>query len=91
MHCYYENILDRAKRGRKRMGPSMLAVRSSLSPVDVYCYLKARFGEPNGFQNFLRKDDSDNWIHWDFNLKAGDEDVRICGHLVRPTLCFLSK
>lgn len=56
----------------------MLAVRRSLSPVDVYCYLKARFGEPNGFQNFLRKDDSDNWIHWDYNLKAGDEDVYIC-------------
>jgi len=47
--------------------------------VDVYCYLKARFGEPNGFQNILRKDDSDNLIHWDFNLKAGEEDVYICG------------
>ncbi len=45
----------------------------------MFCYLKARFGEPNGFQNFLRKDDSDNWIHWDFQLKAGDEDVYICG------------
>src|SRR5262249_44891621 len=35
------------------------------------------FGEPNGFQNFLRKDDSDNFIHWDFNLKAGAEDVYV--------------
>lgn len=78
MRCYYENIVARAKSGRKSKGPSTLAVRNSLSPVDVYCYLKARFGEPNGFQNFLRKDDSDNWIHWDFNLKAGDEDVYIC-------------
>jgi hypothetical protein len=79
MRCYYENIVARAKSGRKSKGPSTLAVRNSLSPVDVYCYLKARFGEPNGFQNFLRKDHSDNWIHWDFNLKAGDEDVYICG------------
>jgi len=41
--------------------------------------LQARFGEPNGFQNFLRRDDSDNWIHWDFNLKAGAADVYLAG------------
>jgi hypothetical protein len=57
----------------------LLAVRTHLKPVDVYTYLKARFGEPNGFQNFLRKDDSDNLVHWDFNLKAGKEDVYIVG------------
>lgn len=65
------------KEGHSR--PAVLAVRHLLSPVDVYCYLKARFGEPNGFQNFLRADHSDNWIHWDFNLRAGDEDVYIAG------------
>jgi hypothetical protein len=54
-------------------------VRHHLSPVDVYCYLKARFGEPNGFQNWLRRDTSDNWIHWDYYLKAGDQDVYLCG------------
>lgn len=70
-----------AKILRSGEGPfkSFLIVRQHLSPVDVYTYLKARFGEPNGFQNFLRKDDSDNWIHWDFNLKAADEDVYISG------------
>jgi hypothetical protein len=45
----------------------------------VYAYLRARFGQPNGIQNFLRKDDSDNLIHWDFNLKAGDADIYISG------------
>jgi hypothetical protein len=79
MRCWYENIANPAKSKRQRRSVSTLAVRESLSPVDVYCYLKARFGEPNGFQNLLRKDDSDNWIHWDFNLKAGGEDVYICG------------
>lgn len=68
------------KRGKKSpKNGSILAVRQHLSPVDVYCYLKARFGEPNGIQNLIRKDDSDNLIHWDFMLKAGDEDVYICG------------
>ncbi len=58
---------------------SSLVVRIGLIPVDVYCYLKARFGEPNGFQNFLRKDDSDNWIHWEYLVLAGDNYISICG------------
>jgi hypothetical protein len=53
-----------ANRVRKR-GPSKrsLIFRKYLRPVDVYAYLRARFGAPNGFQNALRKDDSDNWVH----------------------------
>src|SRR5690349_24755925 len=56
-----------------------LVVRSQLKPVDVYAYLKGRFGQPNGFQNFLRRDTSDNLVHWDFNLKAGSVDLYFCG------------
>jgi hypothetical protein len=68
---------DRPKEnGLKR---HTLVVRSHLKPVDVYSYLMARFGQPNGFQNFLRRDDSDNWIHWDFNIKADLEDVYFAG------------
>jgi hypothetical protein len=83
---YYKRLGGRRKRKRRaktarrimRQG-SYLAVRQNLSPVDVYSYLRARFGQPNGFQNFLRKDDSNNLVHWDFNLKAGKEDVYISG------------
>src|ERR1044071_7354751 len=57
----------------KRSKRTVLMVRQHLSPVDVYCYLKARFGEPNGFQNWLRQDTSDNWIHWDYYLKTGEQ------------------
>lgn len=67
--------LGSGKRGK----PSLLMIRQHLSPVDVYCYLKARFGEPNGFQNWLRGDTSDNWVHWDYYLKADDQDVYLCG------------
>jgi hypothetical protein len=66
------------KRKRKKRG-SLLAIRDQISTVDMYCYLKARFGEPNGFQTFLAKDDSDNWIHWDYNLRAGDAEIHISG------------
>lgn len=67
------------RKPKKKPAGKALIVRSHLKPVDVYCYLKARFGEPNGFQNMLRRDDSDNWIHWDYSLKAGPEDVYIAG------------
>jgi hypothetical protein len=70
-------------RGRKRKpkiaGTRHLIVRRRLKQVDLYAYLRARFGAPNGFQNFLRSDSSDNLIHWDFVIKAGDQDVYIQG------------
>ena len=69
--------LPRTKNDGARKRPSTLAVRNHLSPVDMFCYLQARFGEPNGFQNFLRSDTSDNWVHWDFALKSGGEDIWI--------------
>ncbi len=84
-------FLDASKKSKERKRET-LAVRTKLRPVDVYAYLRARFGEPNGFQNFLRKeDDSDNIVHWDFQLKAGNEDVYICGHLREVHLIVLEK
>jgi hypothetical protein len=71
-------VRDSDKPG-ERARRQLLAVRTHLKPVDVYTYLKARFGEPNGIQNLFRKDSSDNLVHWDFNLKAGKEDVYIAG------------
>lgn len=70
----------RRRTGHRARGrDNALIVRSRLKPVDVYAYLRTRFGRPNGFQNFLRRDDSDNWIHWDFNIKSRGEDVYIAG------------
>ena len=71
--------LDRlsGKLPRREVVGDVLAVRSQISTLDMYCYLRARFGAPNGVQNFLRRDDSDNLFHWDFNLKVGDDDLYI--------------
>lgn len=77
MHRVTDNLNQRGAEGSRKT--STLAVRHHLSPVDVYCYLKGRFGQPNGFQNFLRRDASDNLIHWDFTVRAGDEDICIWG------------
>ena len=75
----FRPVRSKALGFEKRPKPSALMVRQHLSPVDAYCYLKARFGEPNGFQNWLRQDTSDNWVHWDYYLKAGEQDVYLCG------------
>lgn len=73
-----EELIEHLRRieTKTTKGPGdILIVRTHLNTLDVYTYLKARFGEPNGFMNFLRRDDSDNLFHWDYNLKAGDQDV----------------
>ena len=44
---------------------------NEVKPLDLYCYLYAKYGPPNGIQNFLRSDDSDNLIHWEWTL-AGE-------------------
>ena len=74
---------DRRKR-------HVLTVRTHHRPVDVYTYLKARFGEPNGVQTFLRRDDSDNLVHWDFFLWAEDEVVYLSG-ASRETLIMVTE
>ena len=57
----------------------ILVVQERISPFDIYCYLHARFGEPNGMQTFLRADDSDNMFHWEYNLKVGDKSLYFVG------------
>ena len=48
---------------------SLIEIQNEVRPADLFCYLGARFGPPNGVQNFLRTDDSDNLIHWDWTLR----------------------
>lgn len=51
-----------------------------LSPLSLYCYLKGRFGPPNGFQMAFKKEkDSDNLIHWHYHIVSGPESLQILG------------
>lgn len=53
----------------KRPGDNAhFVIVNELKPADLFCYLGARFGRPNGLQNFLRGDHSDNLIHWEWAL-----------------------
>ncbi len=70
---YYESKKDR--KGKV----SVLMFQNHLSQVDVYCYLKARFGEPNGIINFIKSPTSDNYIHWEYLLKSGNIFINLMG------------
>lgn len=41
-----------------------------LDYVDLYCYFKSTYGEPNGMQSILRRNDSDNIYHWNYCFVA---------------------
>lgn len=47
---------------------------NEIKPLDLYCYLYAKYGPPNGIQSLLRSDDSDNLIHWEWAL-AGEYGI----------------
>ncbi|WAJ72455.1 hypothetical protein [Catenovulum adriaticum] len=52
----------------------MWEFKNELKPIDLYCYLYAKYGPPNGIQSLLRSDDSDNLIHWEWAL-AGEHGI----------------
>lgn len=52
----------------------------NISPLDLYCYLKARFGPPNGFAMTLRSPSADNLIHWHWSLQCGDQLIEFMGY-----------
>lgn len=58
---------------------TMWAFRNEVRPVDLYCYLGARFGPPNGLQNLLRNNSSDNLVHWEWYLKTSTGYITIAG------------
>lgn len=59
---------------------------NEIKPADLYCYLHGRFGPPNGIQNFLRGDHSENLIHWEWALASQDRIMLVQGHNFRTEL-----
>ncbi|MBB1199535.1 hypothetical protein EGM70_04355 [Enterobacteriaceae bacterium 89] len=59
---------------------------NEIKPIDLYCYLHTKYGPPNGIQNFLRADDSDNLIHWEWALTSVDGLILIQGHNFRSEI-----
>lgn len=70
---------------------AFLELRNELRPIDLFCYFWARFGPPNGIQNFLRNDHSDNLVHWDWTLKYGEVLVGFWGTNFRTDLFIIGE
>lgn len=45
----------------------------TIKPGDLYCYLRARFGPPNGLMMALIEDSSDNLFHWHYCVRVKGE------------------
>ena len=58
-------------------------LKSNLSPADLYVYLKARFGPPNGVMMLARAPHSDNLIQWHYTLKSDSAKLEIVGFNTR--------
>jgi hypothetical protein len=56
---------------------------NEIKPLDLYCYLHAKYGKPNGLQNFFRNDSADNLIHWEWTLSGEFGLTSIQGHNYR--------
>ena len=66
-------------------------IRDELSAADLYVYLYAKFGPPNGIQNLLRDDDSDNLIHWDWTLQHTQGLLIFLGMNLRTEVHFVGR
>lgn len=52
---------------------------NEIKPLDLYCYLYAKYGEPNGLQNLFRNDDSNNLINWEWTFANDDGLISVMG------------
>lgn len=77
-----EELSKKKKRGKG----SRWVLDTSLTPADLYIYLKARFGPPNGLIMIVRGSHSDNFIQWHYTLKSGPSYFEILGLNTRTEL-----
>ena len=74
-----EQILGVLQAEDRPTGSQCWTITNEIKPVDLYCYLAARFGPPNGIQNWLRQNHSDNLVHWNWMFRYGPGLVDIQG------------
>lgn len=84
-----KDLIERFSIPQRPLGGRVIELRNEIRPSDLFCYLGARFGPPNGVQNLLRQDDSDNLIHWEWALRYGEGLVLVQGHNFRTEVHML--
>ena len=74
-----KDLVDEELSKKKQGKGSRWVLDASLKPADLYIYLKARFGPPNGVIMIFRGQHSDNFIQWHYTLKSGSSYFEILG------------
>ena len=89
--CYARptEIADWLKNRPEGSRSNFISIVNELKPSDLYLYFHAKFGPPNGFQNFLRSDDSDNLVHWDWTFKHKNGLLSFWGMNRRTDILFI--
>src|SRR5579883_2388815 len=72
-------ILAKLNKEAPTASKNIWILDDSLSPLNLYCYLKVRFGNPNGFAMTLKTDSSDNLIQYHYTLQVSDRMIDIFG------------
>jgi len=84
-----KEIVEWLKKRPQGSGLGVWTIRDEVSAADLYVYLYAKFGPPNGIQNLLRNDDSDNLIHWDWTLHHNQGLLIFLGMSLRTEVHFV--
>lgn len=66
-------------------------LKNELKPADLFSYLYAKYGQPNGIQNLLRNDSSDNLIHWEWSLANKHGIIQVQGHNFRTEVHLIGE
>ncbi|HEY3042063.1 MAG TPA: hypothetical protein VGJ66_25260 [Pyrinomonadaceae bacterium] len=76
-------MLDKLEKAKEHRAPlnagAQWIFRTSFSPLDLYVYLKARFGPPNGTHMIFKSPTSDNLIHWHWTIQVGKRVMDFIG------------
>ncbi|MDO7473642.1 hypothetical protein Q5X58_15630 [Acinetobacter baumannii] len=80
------SFLKKLKNDGPRKNTETWEITNEIKPIDLYCYLTAKFGPPNGLLTLLKSNTSDNLVHWDWELMSDLGNISIQGHNFRTEI-----
>ncbi len=82
-----ESVFIPSNDGSKKRGSHWI-LADNISQYDLYCYLKVRFGPPNGPLMSVRQDSTNNITQWHYTLRSGSQPIDIVGMISRTEFWF---
>ncbi len=88
-----EYIIDNLKNQKNEFSIFMWKnIENKISPLDLYKYLKARFGLPNGMMMFTKeRGTTENLIHWHYHILSLSNEIHFIGKSSGIEVCLKIK